>query len=252
MYAANRKNNYETQATFQFNLKLNGMSMEAKGLGRSDTSIYLEPVGDAPSVKEDYQLFLPSVMLRGLLIGTASFELGKDLKLTCPSTGLEACMTFKKGGIVKGELYELDQSASKKKSKNVLYTFEGNFSNQVYMTEVTTKSKTLLIDTLEEREINRYVQPLHKQRENESRRVWHPVTLALTKGDQEKASQLKHEIEEVQRSKAKLAKANGTKHVPALFVPSSEVLDGIVLHKYIEPLGSYTPPEAETIVDELD
>ena len=73
-----------------------------------------------------------------------------------------------------------------------------------------------MVDTEVLSVVPKLVKPICDQKENESRRLWRDVTLALRNNDIDKATAAKHSNEERQRSEGKARAAEGIVWLPSV------------------------------------
>jgi hypothetical protein len=246
VYLYNRANNYTAVTSLIMHSKFTGNKVTAGGKGMCQIHILLAPDG----TKETYNVTFPTVNVRGLIFGKACFELGDELVVTCVQTQLEAKIQFKKGHKVNGNVSDI----SSKKPKH-LYTLEGNMLDVINLTNLETNDKSVLIDTeLFKSPVPKFVKPVSKQRDNESRKVWHQVTYHIKQKDFDNAAKYKKAIEERQRALAKQAKENHVGHLPVHF--SNKSGGDSSVYKYIKHSDVFTSPEqsleANQIEDDLD
>jgi hypothetical protein len=157
---------------------------------------------------EVYNCVMASVTATGLLWGKKEIVVTGDLTVSCQKTGLDAKVTF-------GSKNKISGVVTKEKEK--LFIIDGVLTEHVKVQNVATKQIYMLYDlkTLVQPPIK--VVPLVNQVENESRRIWHPLTAALSKQDYDKATIQKLEIEDSERKKEDERKKKGEPWAPKLF-----------------------------------
>jgi hypothetical protein len=215
VYLYNRPNNYIAETSIVLHSKFTGNKITAGAKGMFQIHLQL-----SQDTKETYTAVFPSVHVRGLFFGKGCFELGDELVVTCEQTNLEARLHFKKGQKVTGHIASLSE---KKKKQQHFYSIEGNMLDILYITNLETNEKSVLIDTEQYKlPAQKHVKPVSKQKDNESRKVWHNVTYHIKQKDYDNASKYKKIVEDKQRTLAKHAKENKIEHVPAHFSNRSE------------------------------
>lgn len=182
-----------------------GNSVDA---GMVNTQIHL----DFMARKESYKIEMPNLTAYGLIIGSARVEHSGKGTIVCEESGLKAEIHFAKGHNFTGSICRISNGEQ-------LFRFEGNLTEKVYsiveeadqehhssgrffsMFHKKQDKRELFMDILQTKEKvpQRRTRKLSQQQHNESRRVWHKVTLALKNNQLDDAAQHKHEIEETQR-----------------------------------------------------
>jgi hypothetical protein len=248
-YLYNKQNNFVREETIRPFPMFLGNKFEVSFSGHCRIHIFL-PDG----IRETYEYSSPAFCGKGLFIGKACYELSKELKISCERTGLEATIKFKSGNVVKGEIvtHQSPQQQSKKKNKPVpIYEFDGYIVNQVYVTDLRTKKRSVFCDATNLEHLQKVVKPVSKQKENESRRVWHNVTYGIRTKSLELATNAKLEIEAHQRQ---LAKQNKDKeHQPLHFTKTDHVQNKVNHYLYNKAITQYEAPVVqEKVEDDLD
>jgi cytochrome c oxidase assembly protein Cox11 len=121
-----------------------------------------------------YDVSFPKFVGRGIFFGSQVFEkIGKQ-EIKCEKTGYIAKLEYLSGKKVIGQILnpkgEVEITIDGDLSQKVVYKFE-KLQKAVVVTPQTMKMT------------KKTVEPVAKQKENESRRVWHPVTFNIVKGD---------------------------------------------------------------------
>jgi hypothetical protein len=187
--------------------------------------------------------------------------------VTCPSTSLRAVLHYVEEGwlgrsqnLVIGCVYATTPSTpvySKPKevpSSLIIAHISGCWQDKLYYTLTQSSNPTekhLLIDLNPLQPAAKIVPPEEQQLPNESRRFWHDVTDAILRRDFERATQVKTELEERQREKARKREEGGETWKPRFFTgvftpvgrpeltrDGEEALDGL-------QRGEYTLKESE-------
>jgi len=197
-------------------------------LGNS-SSVALEGEGVLHLLNYDevYTFTFPTVYARGILWGTLLMELGGEIYIKCEKTGYRTDMDFKTKGFFGGEYNKIegkishgdvDAKGNWPKKTKTCYTFNGYWDGKINIKDehkheevfwdpsdgTTPKSKMI-------------VRTLDRQSDWDSRKLWHKVSQALHKGDQEAATEEKLKIETVVKSAIASREEAGEEYEPKLF-----------------------------------
>lgn len=153
-------------------------------------------------------------------------EIGGVVNIRCPNTGLHADIDFIVKGYfsgthnaVGGTIFRSAQPDTKGAPKDVIYNIEGNWHKQVFLRVPKAPDATLLFDYAEA--TNPFgqclVTPEQEQDPNSSRQLWRQVAEAVSKNQQDIATQHKTAIEEYQRKLRKEREERGEVWTPKLF-----------------------------------
>jgi hypothetical protein len=142
--------------------------------------------------QEKYKVIFPSVLARGLIFGTQCIEVYEHLKLSCEKTGFSADINF-----VSSPANGVDGVV--KKGNEILYKISGQITDKVMIQSTGTKKSMIFFDAHQLPKVIRYVKPVAKQLDYESRRVWHKVTYNIKKSEFTQANVEKHIVEQAQR-----------------------------------------------------
>lgn len=115
----------------------------------------------------------------------------------------------------------------------MLYKLSGVITDKVIITNTSNKRSMTFIDGNQQFNVFKYVKPVAKQVDCESRRVWHKVTVAVKKSDFATANAEKHVTEQAQRELRKKMEENHEQHVCKYFNLVSENLWKCVFYKYV-------------------
>lgn len=189
---------------------------------------------------EEYILTNPNVYVRGVILGTTLTELGDTVEVTCPLTGYKARIEFKTKGYFTGCYNALSGTISHETHEGCIDLFQisGLWSDKIFLTPIlplvkSPSAESLTTETLSDvaySTSNASVSPcpgdkrkslvqilyidvnsLHRSYKRvqpsslpfESRSLWKPVTEALEAKDEDLATKLKADIEEMQRQRGK-------------------------------------------------
>jgi len=114
--------------------------------------------------------------------GTSRIEVSDQLLIYCPQTGLASDITLD-GETVSGSIFN-------KKLNKKLYTISGKLS-LVIAKDLSNNKQIKLYDSSTLKVPSIKVASLSEQAENESRKIWHKVTVAIRKEDYDEATKQK-------------------------------------------------------------
>eukprot|EP01080_Neovahlkampfia_damariscottae_P006796 gene6796-10962_t len=157
--------------------------------------------------KEVFNITFPNTSACGLLWGKSYYELGGKLIIEKPKDDLKLEMTIE-GNKSKGNVY---------KKKELLGKIYGKLNEQITFTESKTKKEKVIFELKSIKKEQIIVEELKKLEENESRKVWHPVTKQIHLQNGEKATEEKLKIEQIQRDKRNELEEKGEHHKPKYF-----------------------------------
>ncbi|EKD14232.1 uncharacterized protein L3040_003629 [Drepanopeziza brunnea f. sp. 'multigermtubi'] len=187
---------------------------------------------------EEYQLTHPAAHLGGLLRGSLSVTVGDLCFVTCPQTKIKTILHYMEEGWlgktqnkVEGVVFRYDPDNDTKKSiksvpdKDILAHISGNWKEKLYFSlGPKGGDQTLLIDLAPLSVAPKLIPPQTAQLPNESLRFWSGVTEAITSRQYARATELKQELEEAQRMKAKEREDAGAVWTPRFFVEATTPL----------------------------
>ncbi|KAL0479536.1 hypothetical protein AKO1_007777 [Acrasis kona] len=160
----------------------------------------------------NYDITWPCVAARGLIWGTSRIEHSSNLQVTCKETGYSVTVCFDYSD------HKFDGHIFKQGKKT--HQVAGSLSDSTYVKNLSTKNKTVILETKKIVREKYVVAEVYDQKPNESRRVWHSVTFALKTGDLDAAGRYKNEVEEAQRVLARERKEKQEQWVPKMFQPT--------------------------------
>jgi len=231
VYMTNRKKNLALKCVLKPKSKFHGNS--------ASTLLDGEIIFQLLNLKEQYHITFPHVVAKGLIWGQQGLEMNEFLKIKCTKTGLSAKIEFK----VKSEN---EIKGSIKHGENKLFRLSGSITDKVMIKNLRTKNVTTFIDAANVEQVPKYVKPVVKQNDNESRKVWHKVSYALNKCNYTDANIYKNAVEEEQRGVRKQREERGEQFVPHYFKQEGESFRCL-----FENVKEYTVDEQdlETTVD---
>lgn len=192
----------------EHDIRIDGtLKPRSKFLGNSAASM-MEGIAVLRFLNTGERFFItqPNIYVRGILFGTMKYELGDHAYVRCPETGMVADVEFKTKGYFSGA-YNAIGGYIKDKNGKALYELSGSWNEDMYIKDLTTGKKELFFDAAKSRHTPPKARPLEEQDERESQRLWHDVTEAVKRKDQESATTAKAKIEDRQREEA-AARAN--------------------------------------------
>ncbi|KAJ2904109.1 Oxysterol-binding protein-like protein 1 [Zalerion maritima] len=185
---------------------------------------------------ETYQLTHPAAHLGGLLRGALSVTVGEQCYITCPETKLKLILHYSDQGwtrsinVVDGVIFKYDPENDKKirikdvPDSDVLARLHGPWKEKVVFTlgpkpvsSHPPEEQITIIDIGPLSVAPKVLPPEEKQLPNESLQMWAGVTKAIHAKQFSKATQVKYELEEYQRQKARECEAKGETFQPVFF-----------------------------------
>eukprot|EP00741_Cyanophora_paradoxa_P022489 tig00021464_g21715.t1 len=165
---------------------------------------------------EEYVIQWPNYFVRHIIVGSMFMETGGSTEIRCKQTGYRFEFEFKtKGAFNSNDLNRV--IGSLKKGKEILYTLEGYWDNQISLTNCRTKAQELFFDANAEPRDKLHLPVEEEQGEYEARKLWRKVTAALKAKDMDKAQVEKNILDEKQRSRRKELEDKRQEWVPELF-----------------------------------
>ncbi|KAF2679896.1 hypothetical protein K458DRAFT_421962 [Lentithecium fluviatile CBS 122367] len=222
-YIAEQTSHHPPKSSYFFmapehNIRVDGtLKPRSKFLGNSAASM-MEGIAVMRFLNTGERFFItqPNIYVRGILFGKMKYELGDHSYVRCPETGLVADLEFKTKGYFGGTYNAIGGFIRDKNDKN-LYEFSGHWNEEMFIKDLTTGKKELLFDATRARHTPPKARPLEEQDERESQRLWHAVTEAVKRRDQDTATDEKARIEDMQRSEAATRNNEGLDWHPKLF-----------------------------------
>jgi hypothetical protein len=202
----------------EHNIRIDGcLKPRSKFLGNSAASM-MEGIAVLRLLNTGERFFVtqPNMYARGILFGTMKYELGDHAYIRCPETGMVADLEFKTRGYFSGTYNAIGGFIKDSQGKN-LYEFSGLWNEVMYIKDLTTGKKELLFDATHTKHSPPLARPLEEQDERESQRLWHDVTEAVKRRDQDAATDAKAKIEDRQRDEAAKRNSEGVDWHPQLF-----------------------------------
>lgn len=170
----------------------------------------------------EYVITMPNMYARGILWGKMVLELGDTCVAKNEKHGLFCDIEFKTKGFFSGSYNAI--AGRVRKDSNDIGEISGRWSHVMNYKNGKTGAKRVLFDAVKDGQnvSPKWVAAEEDQESNESRRLWHDLTLAIIAKDMEAATNAKTAVEEAQREVRKKMEESGRKHVPRFF----ELQDG--------------------------
>ncbi|KAF2623113.1 hypothetical protein BU25DRAFT_350846 [Macroventuria anomochaeta] len=202
----------------EHHIRIDGtLKPRSKFLGNSAASM-MEGIAVLRFLNTGERFFVtqPNIYVRGILFGTMKYELGDHAYVRCPETGMVADIEFKTKGYFSGG-YNAIGGFIKDKNGKALFELSGSWNEDMYLKDLTTGKKELFFDASKTRHTPPKARPLDEQDERESQRLWHDVTEAVKRRDQETATTAKARIEDRQREETAARNNDNIDWHPQLF-----------------------------------
>ncbi|GAA5812588.1 hypothetical protein MFLAVUS_006045 [Mucor flavus] len=176
--------------------------------------------------EELYEVHMPNMYARGVLIGTMTLELGDTSTITCKSTDLICEMDFQTKGYFSGQCNSVSAKIKRLSTQEILYEISGQWSAELFIKKYDPNEKTSVVggllsfkkDTTKEKQSDvmvdvrqHRVYPLsvpQVQEEKESRRLWSKLTEEIKSGNYDKATEEKLKVEDTERELRKVREEN--------------------------------------------
>ncbi|XP_074510567.1 oxysterol-binding protein-related protein 10-like isoform X2 [Sebastes fasciatus] len=168
---------------------------------------------------EEYVFTLPCAYARSILT-VPWVELGGKVTINCAKSGYSATVTFHTKPFYGGKVHRVTAEVKNNQTGNVVCKAQGEWNGMLEFTYSNGENK--VIDTSKQQIIKKKIQPLEKQGQYESRRLWQHVTASLKAGNMDAATEHKHFLEERQRREGKQRAATKTPWKPKYFVKEGE------------------------------
>ncbi|XP_074660916.1 oxysterol-binding protein-related protein 8-like isoform X3 [Tubulanus polymorphus] len=184
---------------------------------------------------EDYLITMPYAHCKGILIGTLSMEYGGKIFIDCEKTGYKAELEFKLKPFLGAGEHANKISGKIKLGSETLATLDGHWDAEVFIKDKMTGESQLFWNPSAEvraSRLKRYTVPLETQHEHESQRLWIHVSDAISRSDNDEATNEKSILEEAQRLGAKERKAKGTEWTPRYF--ERDLVTGDWIYKFAD------------------
>jgi hypothetical protein len=165
----------------------------------------------------EYVITMPNMYARGILFGKMILELGDTCMAKNEKNGLYCDLEFKTKGFFSG-IYNALSGRVRRNSMDV-GEVSGRWSHVMDFKSTKTGQRRILFDAVKDGQnvSPKWVPPEDEQEENESRRLWRELTLAIQLKDMEQATVSKTLVEDAQREQRRYMEEKGKKHEPRFF-----------------------------------
>ncbi|BFZ04893.1 hypothetical protein BsWGS_07933 [Bradybaena similaris] len=223
-YTAEQVSHHPPVSAFYFECPHNGIKMNASIYTRSQfmgLSIGVSMVGKVrlrlDEHGEDYVFGLPSAYARSILT-VPWVELGDKVQMVCEKTGLSAHITFHTKPFYGGKLHHVTAEAKNVKTGDIICKVAGEWNSAFEFSFLTpSNAASKYVDVKSLNVYCKYVRPIDKQKEYESRKLWQHVTNALKLNDIHTATEHKQMLEEIQREDEKRRRNLNIEYTPKYF-----------------------------------
>jgi hypothetical protein len=209
-FIENMQCNFEIEATQMWKVSFGLNSIAVQTYGPAFIRL--------PLHGEEYKMKFPDMQGKNLIFGTTISCPADELRFKCDKTQLELVIKFVSEEKIKGYL---------SKSNHKIYKIKGTYHDLKLHCEKTKQHRHLIKTDKMEKVPLYQVTPLEKQKDNESRRVWHDCTVNIFRNAMEKAAAAKNQVEANQRVITKERKEKNESWEPVMFVESDIVVDNV-------------------------
>jgi len=164
---------------------------------------------------EEYVITYPSAYARSLLSEPWS-ELTGRCTIECKKSNLIASIVFHTKPAYAGEPHKVSAEVKNMSNGDVLTKVVGKWNDKLYFTYVENDEEEV-VDIKKLPVLPKFVRPIDKQNELESRKFWLKVSDAMKRGDIDEASEHKKKLEEDQREIVKQRTRDGVTVTSAYF-----------------------------------
>ncbi|KAI8994715.1 hypothetical protein BDB01DRAFT_773828 [Pilobolus umbonatus] len=168
-------------------------------------------------LQEKYDITMPNMYVRGILLGKMGLELGDTAIIRCAANDLICELDFKTKGFFSGEYKSVSGTIKKESTGKVLFEISGQWADKMYIKPAKSSKSELFLDVYATPIQPQIIEDLSKQDPMESKRHWSKVTAAIYKNDMNAASDEKTVIEERQRREARKRKDEKKGFTPRYF-----------------------------------
>ncbi|OZC06616.1 PH domain protein [Onchocerca flexuosa] len=169
---------------------------------------------------EEYVLTFPNGYGRSIM-STPWIELGGKVTVNCVKTGYSAEIDFLTKPFFGGKAHRISGSIYRSGFRKPILTIKGEW-NGVITAKPLNGEEYLFVDVKHYPEVKKECEPVARQGDRESRRLWRHVTVALQKNNIQLATNAKRWIEQRQREEAKIRQDQRIVYHPLLFVKQGE------------------------------
>jgi hypothetical protein len=184
-----------------------GLSIGVANIGNA--TVYLQ------DFDEKYVVTFPNGYGRSIM-STPWVELGGKVEVKCEKTGYYAEIEFLTKPFFGGKAHKISGSIFKQGLKKPVMTLKGEWNNVIFAKTLHGEEFTF-VDVKAKPEVPKECEPVAKQGDRESRKLWRHVTCALFRNQINTATAGKRWIEQRQRDEAKRRQESGQEYHPKLF-----------------------------------
>uniref|UniRef100_A0A5S6Q816 Oxysterol-binding protein n=1 Tax=Trichuris muris TaxID=70415 RepID=A0A5S6Q816_TRIMR len=192
--------------------KFLGLSIAVHNVGQTCLSV-LEH-------NEEYIFNFPSGYGRSILT-TPWMEFGGKCSILCEKTGYSVELEFQTKPFYNGKAHCVKAELYRPFEKTSFASMRGHW-NACMTIKTPNSQEEVFLDVRRLDPARKICQPVLEQRQNESRRLWKHVTVALKAKDVHKATKCKFRLEQRQRDAAKIRALKNVKWQPMLFQECGE------------------------------
>ncbi|VDN01872.1 unnamed protein product [Thelazia callipaeda] len=169
---------------------------------------------------EEYVLTFPNGYGRSIM-STPWIELGGKITVNCIKTGYSAEIDFLTKPFFGGKAHRISGNIYRSGFRKPILTVKGEWNNIIFAKPINGE-EYVFVNVKQYPEVKKECEPVAKQGDRESRRLWRHVTVALKKNNLHIATAAKKWIEQRQRDEAKRRQEQGIVYHPLLFIKEGE------------------------------
>ncbi|KAM3720522.1 Oxysterol-binding protein-related protein [Dirofilaria immitis] len=169
---------------------------------------------------EEYVLTFPNGYGRSIM-SIPWIELGGKVTVNCVKTGYSAEIDFLTKPFFGGKAHRISGNIYRSGFRKPILIIKGEW-NGIITAKPLNGDEYLFVDVKHYPEVKKECEPVAKQGDRESRRLWRHVTVALRKNNIQFATNAKKWIEQRQREEAKKRQDQRIVYHPVLFVKEGE------------------------------
>ncbi|KAI7893909.1 uncharacterized protein EV154DRAFT_125736 [Mucor mucedo] len=191
---------------------------------------------------ERYEIHMPNMYARGVLIGTMTLELGDLSTVRCEATGLVCEMDFQTKGYFSGQCNSVTAKIKREATQEILYDITGQWSGELFIKKHIPQEKISTVggllsfnkkDTTKDKQSSELMVDVRQhtkyplsvsqhQEEKESRRLWSQLTESIKAGNMDKAAEAKFKVEDEERELRKVREKNNIQWQTRFFYNAGE------------------------------
>ncbi|KAH7645527.1 oxysterol-binding protein-related protein 8 isoform X4 [Dermatophagoides farinae] len=235
-YVTNRKDGFCISGSILAKSKFYGNSISALLEGTARLTLLARG--------EDYLITFPFAHCKGIFLGPLAFELGGKVTITCEKTGYKSELEFKLKPFF-GSDDQCNLLIGKVRLGNeTMASIEGHWDSEIFYKDKRKGESELFWSGIDPKvksnRLKRFIVPLDEQLDNESEKLWHKVTLAIQKQDQNMATVEKTNLEEAQRDAARQRSSRLELWEPKFFILDNKINDWLYRMAEVRPWDNRT------------